>query len=250
MFSSSCVPPLVVFWLPQQKFVSKEQFQSMIPKNFTISARIKQNASTHCRLTMPPSLILEVTAYTLDQIRAPQAPQLALVGRSNVGKSSLINALAGRRTLAKTSATPGKTRSINLYRVTPGDFYLVDLPGYGYARASHEEREAWARLIQAYLSANPHLCALLLLLDSRLPPQQLDLDLVAYAQEHHLPLLPVLTKADKAGLKERHRVARRWADILGTATPPLCVSSRTGIGIPQLWQSILTLVAASSSQGP
>jgi GTP-binding protein len=178
-------------------------------------------------------------------MQLPDAPQLALAGRSNVGKSSLVNALAGRRTLAKTSSTPGKTRSINLYRVTPGDFYLADLPGYGYARASHADRDAWARLIHAYLTDNPHLRALVLLLDSRLAPQQLDMDLVAYAQEHHIPLLPVLTKVDKTSLKERAQVARRWADILGTPEPPLAVSSRTGLGIAHLWRSIERFVLAT-----
>ncbi|HCF06223.1 MAG: small GTP-binding protein [Desulfomicrobiaceae bacterium] len=187
---------------------------------------------------MHHTLSLESTIYTPSQMQLPDAPQLALAGRSNVGKSSLVNALAGRRTLAKTSSTPGKTRSINLYRVTPGDFYLADLPGYGYARASHADRDAWARLIHAYLTDNPHLRALVVLLDSRLAPQQLDMDLVAYAQEHHIPLLPVLTKADKTSLKERAQVARRWADILGRPEPPLAVSSRTGLGVAQLWQRL------------
>ncbi|BDV01095.1 putative GTP-binding protein EngB [Thermodesulfomicrobium sp. WS] len=194
---------------------------------------------------MRATLTLESTIYTPRQMQLPDAPQLALAGRSNVGKSSLINALAGRRTLAKTSSTPGKTRSINLYRVTPGDFYLADLPGYGYARASHADRDAWARLIHAYLTDNPHLRALVVLLDSRLAPQQLDMDLVAYAQEHHIPLLPVLTKVDKTSLKERAQVARRWADILGTPEPPLAVSSRTGLGIAHLWRSIERFVLAT-----
>lgn len=194
---------------------------------------------------MRATLTLESTIYTPRQMQLPDAPQLALAGRSNVGKSSLVNALAGRRTLAKTSSTPGKTRSINLYRVTPGDFYLADLPGYGYARASHADRDAWARLIHAYLTDNPHLRALVLLLDSRLAPQQLDMDLVAYAQEHHIPLLPVLTKVDKTSLKERAQVARRWADILGTPEPPLAVSSRTGLGIAHLWRSIERFVLAT-----
>ena len=90
---------------------------------------------------MNPVLTLETTAYTLEQLISLPEAQIALAGRSNVGKSSLINALAGRKKLAKVSSTPGKTRSVNYYRVTPHDFYLVDLPGYGYARASHTERE-------------------------------------------------------------------------------------------------------------
>ena len=101
---------------------------------------------------MAISLTLESTAYTLDQLTAHPEAQIALAGRSNVGKSSLVNALAGRKKLAKVSSTPGKTRSVNFYLVEPLRFYLVDLPGYGYARASHSEREKWAKLLERYLT--------------------------------------------------------------------------------------------------
>ena len=96
---------------------------------------------------MTPTLTLETTAYTLVQIPDREGAQIAFAGRSNVGKSSLVNALAGRRKLAKVSSVPGKTRSINFYLAEPFGFYLVDLPGYGYARASHEERRAWGKLL-------------------------------------------------------------------------------------------------------
>ena len=128
------------------------------------------------------SLTLETTAYTLDQLLALPEAQIALAGRSNVGKSSLINALAGRKKLAKVSATPGKTRSVNFYRVEPYKFYLVDLPGYGYARASHEERRKWAKLLEHYLADCKTLKALALLLDCRLPPQKLELELESFAR--------------------------------------------------------------------
>ena len=129
-----------------------------------------------------PELILEATAYTIDQLIHRNVPQIALAGRSNVGKSSLINALARRRALAKVSATPGKTRSVNYYRVSPYDFCLVDLPGYGYARAGHAEREEWARLLERYLKECQQLRSLILLIDSRLEPQKLDLQLAGYAK--------------------------------------------------------------------
>lgn len=118
-----------------------------------------------------PTLTLESTVYTLQQLLDVPEAQVALAGRSNVGKSSLINALAVRKKLAKVSATPGKTRSINFYRVQPHNFFLVDLPGYGYARASHSERRSWATLLEKYLSTCKNLRALALLLDSRLPPR-------------------------------------------------------------------------------
>ena len=114
---------------------------------------------------MNSTLTLENTAYTLDQLSRRDIPQMALAGRSNVGKSSLVNALAGRKQLAKTSATPGKTRSVNYYRAIPEGFWLVDLPGYGYARCSKEEREKWRLLIERYLSRSTALLGLVLLLD-------------------------------------------------------------------------------------
>ena len=131
-----------------------------------------------------PTLTLMATTFNKDQLQAQldalkirNAPQIALAGRSNVGKSSLVNALARRRQLAKISATPGKTRSINFYWVEPDNFALVDLPGYGYARCSHEERRHWAKLIEYYLTDRQELKALALLLDCRIAPQALDRDL-------------------------------------------------------------------------
>ena len=134
------------------------------------------------RFLCTSALPWKAPAYTLDQLTAHPEAQIALAGRSNVGKSSLVNALAGRKKLAKVSSTPGKTRSVNFYLVEPLRFYLVDLPGYGYARASHSEREKWAKLLERYLTECASLKALALLLDCRLPPQQLDLNLASFAQ--------------------------------------------------------------------
>lgn len=182
------------------------------------------------------SLVLETTAYTRAQLPQIGAAQIALAGRSNVGKSSLINALGRRRNLAKTSATPGKTRSINYYRVEPDGFYLVDLPGYGYARASHGERQAWARLLEDYLTANRDMHCLLLLLDCRLPPQKPDLDLVAWARSFGLEILPALTKADKCNQRERANAVSGWQDRIGRK--PIVTSSQTRLGLDSLWQAI------------
>ena len=183
-----------------------------------------------------PNLVLEHTIYTLSQLLSIDSPQIALAGRSNVGKSSLINALAGQKKLAKVSATPGKTRSINFYRVEPQGYYLVDLPGYGYARASHTERQAWAKLLEKYLSGASRLQALALLLDSRLEPQKLDLELSHFARECRLDILPILTKADKCTQRERAARAAQWRDILGV--PPLVTSSSKKTGLRELWQRL------------
>lgn len=185
------------------------------------------------------TLELENTVFTTQQLPQVTLPQIAMAGRSNVGKSSLINALAGRKKLAKVSATPGKTRSVNFYLVKPYDFYLVDLPGYGYARASHEERRKWATVLEHYLTESPTLKGLALLLDSRLPPQKIDLELADFALNHHLPLLPVLTKVDKCTQAERSRRQQEWNDILGIK--PLLVSSSRRAGLDKVWRAMILM---------
>lgn len=192
---------------------------------------------------MPISLTLESTAYTLDQLTARPEAQIALAGRSNVGKSSLVNALAGRKKLAKVSSTPGKTRSVNFYLVEPFRFYLVDLPGYGYARASHSEREKWAKLLERYLTECTSLKALALLLDCRLSPQQLDLSLASFAQVHGLPLVPILTKADKCNQRERMAKQKEWQNILGIC--PVLTSSSSRLGIDRLWDELARAAGAT-----
>lgn len=197
---------------------------------------------------MTRQLILEQTIYTIDQLELPDAPQVALAGRSNVGKSSLINCLAGRKGLAKISSTPGKTRSLNCYRVQPDGFYLVDLPGYGYARCSKTERAKWARLIQAYLQDNTRLRAVVALLDSRLAPQKNDLDLTAYIRDLGITLIPILTKADKCKQRERAKVQQQWQRLLDTPVPPMCVSSKSGMNRDRLWE-LLAATALGNRAG-
>lgn len=181
------------------------------------------------------NLALTHTIYTLEQLRSLDIslPQVVFAGRSNVGKSSLINALGARKNLAKVSATPGKTRSLNVYAVMPGDFYLVDLPGYGYAQCSKAEREKWSRLIHAYIAHATNVRCFIALLDGRLSPQKLDIDLIAFARKKGMPLLPVLTKADKCKQQELAKRRQEWLAILG-GTAPLTVSSKSGLGIKEL----------------
>lgn len=190
------------------------------------------------------TLTLEATLYTLQQLEefaATGKPHIAMAGRSNVGKSSLINALGGRRQLAKVSSTPGKTASINLYLVTPGDYYLVDLPGYGYAQRSKTEREKWAKLIDSYLKTSKDLRLLAVLLDCRLDPQQSDQDLVMYAGSLGIPVQGVLTKADKCTQKERGERVRQWRKLLRGVSPLVTAAAgpaSTRIGLEQLWASL------------
>jgi GTP-binding protein len=186
-------------------------------------------------------IFLEKTVYEPDAIQRVDSGQIAMAGRSNVGKSSLINALAGRKNLARTSSTPGKTRSVNFYRVDGPDFYLVDLPGYGYARRSKRELEKWARLVERYFRTNAPVLGVVMVLDSRLQPQARDLELLSYLRGSRQDIFPVLTKADKCKMAQRAKVQRAWQTILGTVRPPLLCSAATGRSIPDLWRELLIL---------
>lgn len=129
-------------------------------------------------------------------VSVPGKPEFAVIGRSNVGKSSLINLLTGRKHLARTSATPGKTQTINYYLIDNA-WYLVDLPGYGYAKVSKAKRSGFGKVIDMYLAGSPNLFCLFVLLDSRLAPQAIDLDFIYQAGKDGLPLALVFTKSDK-----------------------------------------------------
>ena len=127
---------------------------------------------------------------------APDKPEFAFIGRSNVGKSSLINMLLERKYLAKTSSTPGKTQTINHYLVNAA-WYLVDLPGYGYAHTSKAKKKDWAKMIKDYILKRETLYCLFILLDSRLPPQTIDIEFINWAGSAEVPIGLILTKTDK-----------------------------------------------------
>lgn len=128
----------------------------------------------------------------------PDRPEYAFIGRSNVGKSSLINMLTGRTSLAKISGKPGKTQLINHF-VIDNEWYLVDLPGYGYAQVSKTDREKFAALIDGYLTGRPNLLCIFVLVDSRIEPQKIDLDFMYNLGEKGLPFVIVFTKTEKLG---------------------------------------------------
>ncbi|HEY2810039.1 MAG TPA: ribosome biogenesis GTP-binding protein YihA/YsxC [Rhabdochlamydiaceae bacterium] len=137
----------------------------------------------------------------LRDARGADLPEIAFVGRSNVGKSSLINSLLKKQKLAKTSSTPGKTQSINFYAVDQR-LLLVDLPGYGYARVPKATKEKWSHLIDAYLEQRPQLRLILFLLDARREPTEQDRTFMQWAAHRRIPLLLILTKADKLANQE------------------------------------------------
>ena len=127
----------------------------------------------------------------------PDRPEYAFIGRSNVGKSSLLNMLAGHKSLAKTSGKPGKTKTINHFLINDS-WYLVDLPGYGYAKASKTERQKWVHTIHLYLQTRQNLMYLFVLIDSRMPPQAIDLEFIHMLGEWKIPFVLLFTKTDKS----------------------------------------------------
>jgi GTP-binding protein len=203
----------------------------------------------------------DIAADTTEDSTATELlPQIAFAGRSNVGKSSLINALGRRKSLAKVSATPGKTASINFYLAQSAKpdfkpFYLVDLPGYGYAKRSKAEREKWAALINAYLENSKNLIALCILLDCRLEPQAADLELIAYARSINLDFLALLTKADKCGANEQAKRQAQWKRLLAGKNPILtsAIPAKTeansvkkrpvASGLASVWEAMNRLTA-------
>ncbi len=170
------------------------------------------------------------------QFPSDNKPQIAFAGRSNVGKSSIINTLLHRKKLVKTSATPGKTQLINFFIIN-GQFYFVDLPGYGYARVPQAVTDTWAPMIEGYLKNSPELRAVVVLLDVRRRPDERDIRLLEWLRRYDIPVICVLTKSDKLGRQESERARR---DVLEQAGLPdlLLTSAKSGQGIKELWSEI------------
>ncbi|RZA00951.1 MAG: YihA family ribosome biogenesis GTP-binding protein [Sphingobacteriaceae bacterium] len=169
----------------------------------------------------------------VSKLPPPIRPEYAFIGRSNVGKSSLINMLVAKKGLAKTSQTPGKTQLINHFLIND-DWYLVDLPGYGYARISKSKKEDWNKFIRTYLDKRESLQCVMVLIDSRLEPQKIDLEFCNWLGEKGLSFVIIFTKADKqSGTKTDQNVAKFRKSLLATFEdlPDMFVSSaETQIG--------------------
>jgi GTP-binding protein len=163
----------------------------------------------------------------------PVKPEYAMIGRSNVGKSSLINMLTGRRKLAKISGTPGKTITINQFMIN-GEWYLVDLPGYGYAKRSKSERAKWEKMIRGYLLNRQNMMSVFVLVDARHDPQKNDLEFIEWLGMSKIPFVIVFTKADKLSKNQLEQsIAKYKKTLLGSweELPPMIVtSSETGLG--------------------
>jgi GTP-binding protein len=183
-------------------------------------------------------------------------PEIAISGRSNVGKSSLINAVTGQPGLARTSRTPGRTRLLNWFAIDGQPaFHMVDLPGYGYAAVARETRASWLPLIEGYLADRKVLRGVVVLIDARRGPEAEEEDFIAWLAERPVATIVALTKADKLSKSQRPLAAAAARRALGLRREPLLVSATTNDGLDDLWRAIRTAVtqpppAPSSTPSP
>ncbi|RMG46306.1 MAG: YihA family ribosome biogenesis GTP-binding protein [Acidobacteria bacterium] len=180
-------------------------------------------------------------AYRRAEFPVDDRPEIVFLGRSNVGKSSAINSLLNRSSLARTSSTPGRTRGIGFYLVDEA-FYFVDLPGYGYAKVPERVRRSWKDLIEAYLADRPQLILGLLIVDARHEPKPLDLQMRDWLLSAHVPYLVLLTKADKLPRHQLMRSVQRARPVFSPAEV-IPFSARTGLGVKQVWRVIRARLA-------
>jgi GTP-binding protein len=176
-------------------------------------------------------------------------PEIALAGRSNVGKSSLINRLIQRKNLARTSSQPGKTQTLNYYRIN-SDLYFVDLPGYGYAKVSKTKREVWGKFIEDYLLKRKEIKLLLLLVDLRHPPSKDDVGMYKWLKHVDVPICVVATKADKIPKSkwQKHLKIVRDALIFDPSDHLIIFSSETGLGKDELWQVLEEAIQVAAEE--
>ena len=175
-------------------------------------------------------------AAHLNQLPRAGLPEIALAGRSNVGKSSLLNRLTGRKRLARISRTPGKTRELNLYEIN-GRLIIVDLPGYGFAKVPDRVKEAWGRLIESYLNSREELAAIVHLIDARHDPTPDDIQMHEWIRHYRVPALIAVTKIDKIARGKRAAALRSVRNKLepDPGTPVVFFSAETGEGAKEIW---------------
>ena len=189
------------------------------------------------------------TSYgSFKQIPPSERTEIAFAGRSNVGKSSLINKIFNRKSLARVSAVPGKTATINFYELE--NLYLVDLPGYGYAKVAKSEKERWAGLIEGYLNDDRELALVFSLIDFRHPPTADDIMMIDFLIDSEIPFVVVLTKADKLSKKQREDRRKALLTELPCAEDITIIefSAQTGEGVEQIREIIEELAADDSDE--
>lgn len=177
-----------------------------------------------------------ISAVSPAQYPKDHYPEIALAGRSNVGKSSFINKLLGRKNLVRTSSKPGKTRTLNFYNIND-QFYFVDVPGYGYAKVSKKEREKWGRMMEEYFETREQLRAVVLVVDSRHQPTQDDIQMFEYVTYLNIPLLIVATKVDKLTKNKMNKQMNEIKKVFDAAenVPIIPFSAITGVNKDKIW---------------
>jgi GTP-binding protein len=180
------------------------------------------------------------SATKTDEFPRDQRPEIAFCGRSNIGKSSLLNTLTNSRGLARTSASPGRTQTINFFQINER-LYFVDLPGYGYAKVSKSVRETWGPMVENYLREREQLKLTLMLVDSRMPPTESDITMKQWLDHHQIPNAVVLTKADKISRNQLNQALRTGAKTLNTKEI-IAFSAVTGVGKDELLSRIGTAI--------
>lgn len=189
-----------------------------------------------------------ISAVGPDQYPVDALPEIALAGRSNVGKSSLINRMINRKNLARTSSTPGKTQHMNYYRINEA-LYFVDFPGYGYAKVSKTQRAAWGKMIEKYMLERQTLKLVLMVVDLRHPPTKDDVMMYDWLQHYDIPICVVATKADKIPKSRWQKHVKQMKESLLLRSTDLFVmfSSELGVGKEELWAVIQSFVESSDS---
>jgi GTP-binding protein len=186
-----------------------------------------------------------ISAVSESDFPRKEIPEVVFAGRSNVGKSSLINMLVGSDRLARTSSTPGKTQSINFYRLN-GSFFFVDLPGYGYAKAGKAAVQQWKRLIEQYFRKRTNLVLAIQMIDSRMPPTESDIQLSGYLEQLNVPRFVVATKSDKLSKNQQREQLRIISNSFGGQSVVMS-SAKTGAGCKDIWKRVLQATAGESS---
>lgn len=181
-----------------------------------------------------------MSATKRHQYPAEELPEIALVGRSNVGKSSCVNALLNRRNFARTSQTPGKTRTINFYLIND-EFYFVDLPGYGYAKVAKSEKDKWGNIMETYLEGRNELCAIFLLVDIRHEPTNDDVMMYEWIKHFGYECVVIATKADKIarGKYQKHMSIIRKKLQLEKDEKIIPLSATKKTGVEEVWDEIV-----------
>lgn len=184
-----------------------------------------------------------ISAVSKAQYPEGNLPEIALAGRSNVGKSSFINKLLNRKSLARTSSKPGKTQTLNFYLINE-EFYFVDVPGYGYAQVSKKEREKWGKMIETYLTERDQLKCVVSIVDLRHPPTKDDVMMYDFLKYYNLPTIILATKADKIphGKWQKHLKVVKDTLEVEKGDPIILFSAETGQGMDEAWKAIQNFI--------